>query len=167
MLQLNRVGKIYDGGVFCRALTDIELTVEPGEFVGIMGPSGSGKTTLLHLIAALDFPTSGEVKFEDFNPHLLTKSEQARFRRRELGLIFQDFNLFDTLTVQENIVLPLALDGLPATTIADRVEKIANRLGIGDILHKRTHEISGGAAYRLGKGSHPQSQNAAVRRTDG
>src|SRR5690625_2211121 len=111
MLTVNKVSKIYDGKIAYHALTDIDLEIERGEFVGIMGPSGSGKTTLLNMIATIDEPTTGEILIEGKNPHNLSKNDLAKFRRRELGFVFQDFNLLHTLTVEENIVLPLTLDG--------------------------------------------------------
>ena len=101
MLQLQNISKVYEGKVPFRALTDINLEVEKGEFVAIMGPSGSGKTTLLNIISTIDSPTTGTVLLDGKNPHQLGKNELARFRRRELGFVFQDFNLLHTLTVEE------------------------------------------------------------------
>ncbi len=111
MLQVNDLNKVYEGKVAYRALTDINMEVGKGEFVGIMGPSGSGKTTLLNLVATIDQPTSGEILIEGKDPHQLSKNKLAKFRRQQLGFVFQDFNLLHTLTVEENIVLPLTLDG--------------------------------------------------------
>lgn len=142
------MSKIYEGKVPYRALTDINIAVEKGEFVGIMGPSGSGKTTLLNTIATIDEPTTGEVIIEGDNPHTLSRQKLAEFRRRQLGFVFQDFNLLHTLTVEENIVLPLTLDGKPVKEMKERVAEIANTLGISEILPKRTYEISGGQAQR-------------------
>src|SRR5690625_341170 len=110
MLKVKKISKIYEGKVAYRALSDIDLTVEDNEFVGIMGPSGSGKTTLLNMIATIDEPTTGEILINGENPHHLKKEKLAQFRRRELGFVFQDFNLLHTLTVEENMVLPLTLD---------------------------------------------------------
>ena len=104
MLQVKQVGKVYEGKVAYRALTDINLDIEKGEFVGVMGPSGSGKTTLLNLIATIDEPTTGTVSIEGNNPYQLNRNDLAKFRRRSLGFVFQDFNLLHTLTVKENIV---------------------------------------------------------------
>lgn len=148
MLQVKNVSKVYEGKVPYRALTDINLTVDKGEFVGVMGPSGSGKTTLLNLIATIDEPTTGEVFIEGKNPHQLPKHKLALFRRRELGFIFQDFNLLHTLTVEENIVLPLTLDHKRVKEMKEKALQIAETLGIKDILKKRTYEISGGQAQR-------------------
>lgn len=149
MLQLKKVSKIYEGKVAYRALTDIDLDVESGEFVAIMGPSGSGKTTLLNIISTIDSPTTGEVKIDEKNPHQLKKNELAKFRRNELGFIFQDFNLLHTLTVEENIVLPMTLDGKRVKEMKKKAEAIAMKLGISPILDKRTYEISGGQAQRV------------------
>ncbi|MBO1002341.1 ABC transporter ATP-binding protein [Pseudogracilibacillus auburnensis] len=148
MLHVKNVSKVYEGKIPYRALTDINLKVEKGEFVGIMGPSGSGKTTLLNIIATIDEPTAGEVLIEDNNPHTLNKNNLAKFRRRELGFVFQDFNLLHTLTVEENIVLPLTLDRKRVKEMKERAYSIAETLGIKEILNKRTFEISGGQAQR-------------------
>ena len=149
MLKLTNVGKVYEGKVAYRALTDINLEIEKGEFVAIMGPSGSGKTTLLNIISTIDSPTTGKVEIEGKNPHTLKKNDLAKFRRNELGFIFQDFNLLHTLTVEENIVLPLTLDGAPVGGMTEKAHKIAEKLGIASILNKRTYEISGGQAQRV------------------
>ncbi len=148
MLNVKQVSKIYEGNVAYRALTDIDLTIETGEFVGIMGPSGSGKTTLLNLIATIDEPTTGEIFIDGKNPHLLKKEDLAKFRRKELGFVFQEFNLLHTLTVEENIVLPLTLDGKKVKEMKQLANAIAEKLGIQEIMKKRTYEISGGQAQR-------------------
>src|SRR5699024_149190 len=111
MLQVKQVSKIYEGKVAYRALTDINLEVEKGEFVGVMGPTGRGKTTLLNLIATIDERTTGTVLIEVKNPYQLNRNDLAKFSRRSIGFVFQDFNLLHTLTVRENIALPLTLDG--------------------------------------------------------
>jgi putative ABC transport system ATP-binding protein len=148
MLNVNQVSKIYEGKVAYRALTDISFTIEDGEFVGIMGPSGSGKTTLLNMIATIDEPTTGEILIDGRNITKLSKNKLAQFRRRELGFVFQDFNLLHTLTVEENIVLPLTLDGKGVKEMKVRAQAIAEKLGITAIMKKRTYEISGGQAQR-------------------
>jgi putative ABC transport system ATP-binding protein len=149
MLNLKKVSKVYEGKIAYRALTDINLEVEKGEFVAIMGPSGSGKTTLLNIISTNDAPTTGQVELEGNNPHQLKKNALAKFRRNELGFIFQDFNLLHTLTVQENIVLPLTLDGARVGDMQQKAQAIAESLGIDSIMNKRTYEISGGQAQRV------------------
>lgn len=148
MLNVKQVSKIYEGKIAYRALTDIDLTIEEGEFVGIMGPSGSGKTTLLNMIATIDEPTTGEILINGNNPHKLKKDALAKFRRRELGFVFQEFNLLHTLTVEENIVLPLTLDGKTVSEMKKKAAEIAEKLGITSIMKKRTYEISGGQAQR-------------------
>lgn len=149
MLKLTNVGKVYEGKVAYRALTDINLEIEKGEFVAVMGPSGSGKTTLLNIISTNDAPTTGTVEIEGENPHKLNKNALAKFRRNELGFIFQDFNLLHTLTVEENIVLPLTLDGARVKEMKEKADNIAESLGIAPIMNKRTYEISGGQAQRV------------------
>lgn len=148
MLQLKDVSKVYEGNVPYRALTQINFTIDKGEFVGIMGPSGSGKTTLLNVISTIDEPTTGEVILDGKRPHQLKRDELAIFRRRELGFVFQDFNLLNTLTVEENIVLPLTLDRKNVKEMKSKAYELAETLGITSILKKRIHEISGGQMQR-------------------
>ncbi|MDZ4417349.1 ABC transporter ATP-binding protein [Bacillus cereus] len=148
ILKVCELSKIYTGKVSYEALSEINLSVNKGEFIGIMGPSGSGKTTLLNMVSTIDSPTSGEILIHGENPYQLSQNELALFRRRELGFVFQAFNLLTTLTVKENIVLPLTLDGTNVNEMNQRVESIAEKLGIQEILNKRTYEISGGQAQR-------------------
>lgn len=147
-LRVNQVSKLYGEKMTYQALNHMSFSVESGEFVGIMGPSGSGKTTLLNLISTIDQPTTGEIFIDGRDPHKLGKNKLAYFRRRDLGFIFQDFNLLQTLTVAENIVLPLTLDGKSVKEMRERLSVIADKLGIKAILDKRTYEISGGQAQR-------------------
>ncbi|MGZ9584004.1 ABC transporter ATP-binding protein [Paenibacillus marinisediminis] len=148
ILKVRDLCKTYNEKIPYEALSGIDLTINKGEFVGIMGPSGSGKTTLLNLVSTIDAPTSGEVSIEGQNPHLLKPDQLALFRRRELGFVFQAFNLLNTLTVKENMMLPLTLDGTSLQEMKSRVNAIAEKLGIASILDKRTFEISGGQAQR-------------------
>jgi putative ABC transport system ATP-binding protein len=148
ILQVRDLSKIYKGMVSHEALSNIDLTIHQGEFVGVMGPSGSGKTTLLNMVSTIDSPTSGEVLINGENPYLLTADQLARFRRRELGFVFQSYNLLTTLTVKENMVLPLTLDGVEPAEMNRRVGILAEKLGITSVLDKRTYEISGGQAQR-------------------
>ncbi|PPA84053.1 bacitracin ABC transporter ATP-binding protein [Brevibacillus laterosporus] len=148
IVKARALSKVYQGKISYEALSNIHLTIKEGEFVGIMGPSGSGKTTLLNMISTIDSPTSGEVFINNQNPHLLSPDQLALFRRRELGFVFQSFNLLHTLTVKENILLPLTLDGTSLDKMNDKVTAIADKLGITPILNKRTYEISGGQAQR-------------------
>ncbi len=149
ILRARGIGKVYGtrGSSFA-ALDGVDLDVDAGEFTGIMGPSGSGKTTLLNLLSAIDRPTAGSILFEGRNLETMTGAELAAFRRDRLGFVFQDFNLIDTLTVRENIVLPLALAGRPAAAQAAACDKRAGELGIRDALDKYPTEISGGQKQR-------------------
>lgn len=149
VLSVNQLQKVYEGKVPYQALKDINFKLKKGEFVAIMGPSGSGKSTLLQVISTIDSPTGGSVLIDGKNPHQMVKEELASFRRRELGFIFQDFNLIHTLTMEENIMLPLSLEGVPANEITKRTREVARYLGIEALLPKRTFEISGGQAQRV------------------
>lgn len=148
ILNINEVTKVYEGKVTTRALNQLSFEVEKGEFVAVMGPSGSGKTTLLNLISMIDTPTSGEIIFNGMHPQNLNSTELAYFRRRELGFVFQDFNLLPMLTVEENIILPLTLDEQPISLMEERLKGLVDKLGLATILHKRPDEISGGQAQR-------------------
>ncbi|SHJ42830.1 putative ABC transport system ATP-binding protein [Clostridium amylolyticum] len=148
VLEVRNLSKVYGSKVIFSALDNISFTIEEGEFVGIMGPSGSGKTTLLNMVSTVDKPTSGEILIRSKNPLSLKGEELALFRRRELGFVFQDFNLLDTLTVGENIVLPLTLDGVSVNKQDYELSRISRILEIEDLINKRTFEISGGQSQR-------------------
>lgn len=151
VLETKNLSKVYGGKgktISVKALDDFNMTIKSGEFVGVMGPSGSGKTTLLNILATIDSPSSGEVSINGQNPYRLKEDELALFRRNNLGFIFQDFNLLDTLSVKENIILPLVLEEMDKKEIEKRVDNIASILSIKDILNKRTYEISGGQQQR-------------------
>ncbi len=149
MLEIKDLSKVYQGPVPYEALKKIDLKVEAGEFVSIMGPSGSGKTTLLNMVATLDKPTAGVVLINGHNPHELSKNDLAEFRRKELGFVFQNFNLLPTLTVEENIMLPLTLDDESVMLMKEKTQDIMEELGILPIRNKRTYEISGGESQRV------------------
>lgn len=149
VLETKHLGKVYEGKVPYTALHDINFQIEKGEFVAVMGPSGSGKSTLLNVISTIDHPTSGSVTIDGKNPHIMKDSQLAHFRRSVLGFVFQDFNLVQTLTVGENIMLPLTLDGVAPSEMKKRTKTVAELLGIGSLLSKRTFEISGGQAQRV------------------
>lgn len=148
VLEVTGLNKMYYGKIPYRALADIDLVVTKGEFVGIMGPSGSGKTTLLNVVSTIDRPTSGKVLLNGADPFQLRPEGLAQFRRRELGFVFQSFNLLDTMTVRENIWLPMTLEGVSLGEMKKRLAILAEKLGISHILDKRTYEISGGQAQR-------------------
>nr|WP_305136489.1 ABC transporter ATP-binding protein [uncultured Schaedlerella sp.] len=149
ILSVKNLQKIYEGKMSHTALSNVSFDMEKGEFTAVMGPSGSGKSTLLQVISTIDSPTSGNVYINGKNPHTLSQEELASFRRSQLGFIFQDFNLIHTLTVEENIMLPLSLENVPAKEIRKRTKNIAEYLGISKLLPKRTFEISGGQAQRV------------------
>ncbi|WP_409275240.1 ABC transporter ATP-binding protein [Neobacillus sp. SCS-31] len=150
-LVLEAVGlnKTYGGkGNVFSALNNIDVKVEKGEFTAIMGPSGAGKTTLLNILSTIDAPTSGIVRINGTNVQSLNEEEVSRFRRDRIGFIFQDYNLLDTLTIEENIALPLALAGMPPVEIARRAAEFANIFGIEELLGKYPYEVSGGQQQR-------------------
>ena len=130
------------------ALRNIDLSVQEGDFVGIMGPSGAGKSTLLNIFSTIDTPTSGEISIDGQNIVAMNEDQLSDFRRNKLGFIFQDYNLLDTLTVKENILLPLALSKVPAAEIEKKVNEIADMFGIRQILDKYPYQISGGQKQR-------------------
>lgn len=149
ILHVHQLHKEYAGEVLYKALKGIDFQLAENEFVAVMGPSGSGKTTLLNCISTIDRPTSGVITISSKNPYDLNDDELAKFRRNELGFVFQDFNLVHTLTVEENILLPLALDSVGMNDMHKRLAYVAQFLGIEGILKKRTFEISGGQKQRV------------------
>ncbi|APM39576.1 ABC transporter ATP-binding protein [Clostridium kluyveri] len=151
VLKAENITKIYGGktaAVRVKALDKFNISVEKGEFIGVMGPSGSGKTTLLNILATIDTPSSGKLLINGTNPSDLSEKDAALFRRKELGFVFQDFNLLDSLSIEENIILPLVLDKLEVGEIEKRVDNIAEILNIKNILTKRPYEVSGGQQQR-------------------
>ena len=149
ILKASNLEKIYKGKISFKALENINMEVCEGEFVAIMGPSGSGKSTFLNTISTIDKPTSGSVLIAGKNPYEMNSKQLSTFRRKELGFVFQQFNLINTLTVGENIILPLTLDKADIKTMKTKLEEISELLGISHLLHKRTYEISGGQAQRV------------------
>lgn len=149
VLIARNLRKVYGsrGNVYT-ALHDIDLNIKEGEFVGIMGPSGAGKTTLLNIISTIDRPSSGTVYIDGEDIVKMNEEKLSVFRRNKLGFIFQDFNLLDTLTVKENIVLPLSLSKVDLKEIKQRLKEVSESLGIEDILNKYPYEISGGQKQR-------------------
>ena len=156
ILEVRGLQKIYTarfGGNKVEALKNVTFSVEEGEYVAIMGESGSGKTTLLNILAALDKPTSGTVLLDGNDVTRIKESAIAAFRRDNLGFVFQDFNLLDTFSLEDNIYLPLVLAQKTYQEMAQRLKPVASELGITDILRKYPYEVSGG-----------QKQRAAVAR---
>lgn len=156
LLDVRNVKKIYTtrfGSQQVKALSDVTFSIEPKEFVAIMGESGSGKTTLLNIMAALDKPTSGKVCLKGRDLSTIKDKEMAAFRRQNLGFVFQDFNLLDTFSLEDNIYLPLVLAGKKYEEMKRRLQPIAEQLGIVHLLKKYPYEVSGG-----------QKQRAAVAR---
>ncbi len=151
ILEVQHLQKIYTtrfGGNQVTALADVNFSVEPGEYVAIMGESGSGKTTLLNILAALDRPTAGEVFLNGKALSDIRERDLAAFRRSHLGFVFQDFNLLDTFSLQDNIYLPLVLAGKDYRDMKNKLQPIARQLGIADILAKYPYEVSGGQKQR-------------------
>lgn len=149
ILRLEHIQKFYGNqGNLTKAIHDISFSVNAGEFVGIMGASGSGKTTLLNCISTIDTASAGHIFLDEVDVTEMKENELARFRRENLGFVFQDFNLLDTLTISENIALALTINHAAATQIPGRVEKIAQILNISDILEKYPYQVSGGQKQR-------------------
>jgi putative ABC transport system ATP-binding protein len=151
ILEVSNLKKIYTtrfGGAQVQALSNVSFSVEAGEYVAIMGESGSGKTTLLNILAALDKPTSGDVLLNGKSILTVKDSELAAFRRDNLGFVFQDFNLLDNFSVQDNILLPLVLAGKSWPEMEPRLMEAAKKLGVTDLLNKYPYEISGGQKQR-------------------
>ena len=136
------------GGNQVQALTDVSFTVDEGEYVAIMGESGSGKTTLLNILAALDRPTSGTVLLDGKDISAIRENQLAAFRRDQLGFVFQDFNLLDTFSLKDNILLPLVLQGMNWREMEANLLPIANQLRIANLLEKYPYEVSGGQKQR-------------------
>ena len=156
ILEVEGLKKVYTtrlGGKGVEALRDVTFSVEKGEYVAIMGESGSGKTTLLNILAALDKPTGGRVMLDGKDLSQIGEAAVAAFRRDNLGFVFQEFNLLDTFTLEDNIYLPLVLSGKPYREMKERLNTVAARLGIAGLLKKYPYEVSGG-----------QKQRAAVAR---
>ncbi len=156
LLDVRNLKKVYTtrlGSNQVQALSNVNFSVEQGEYVAIMGESGSGKTTLLNILASLDRPTGGEVILNGKNTVDIKEKELSAFRRKNLGFVFQDFNLLDTFSLQDNIFLPLVLSGEKYDSMQEKLKPIAKELGIESILGKFPYEVSGG-----------QKQRAAVER---
>ncbi|GIN98069.1 ABC transporter ATP-binding protein [Siminovitchia terrae] len=149
LLVVRNVEKIYGNSANTfKALENISFEIDHGEFVGVMGPSGAGKSTLLNVLATIDSPTNGDILIGNDNIAKMKEEALADFRRDHLGFIFQDYNLLDSLTVRENILLPLAIAKKTAAEIQERVDTIARTFGISNLLDKYPYQISGGQKQR-------------------
>lgn len=149
ILSLEHIQKYYGNqGNITKAIQDISFSVNTGEFVGIMGASGSGKTTLLNCISTIDTVSAGHIYLDGIDVTEIKPKELARFRRQNLGFVFQDFNLLDTLTISENIALALTINKVPADQIKGKVQEIAKSLNIREILDKYPYQVSGGQKQR-------------------
>ena len=149
ILKLEHIQKYYgNGGNITKAIKDISFSVKAGEFLGIMGASGSGKTTLLNCISTIDTVSAGHIYLEGADITEIKPKSLARFRRENLGFVFQDFNLLDTLTISENIALALSINKTPAKDVEPRILDIAGKLNIRDILDKYPYQVSGGQKQR-------------------
>ena len=149
ILKLEHIQKYYGNeGNITKAIKDISFSVEAGEFLGIMGASGSGKTTLLNCISTIDTVSAGHIFLEGTDITEINPKSLARFRRENLGFVFQDFNLLDTLTISENIALALAINKVPAGSVEPSILDIAGKLNISDILNKYPYQVSGGQKQR-------------------
>lgn len=149
ILKLEHIQKYYGNeGNITKAIKDISFSVEAGEFLGIMGASGSGKTTLLNCISTIDTVSAGHIYLDGTDVTEINEKQIARFRRENLGFIFQDFNLLDTLTISENIALALTINKTPADEVEPRILEMAKSLNISDILNKYPYQVSGGQKQR-------------------
>ena len=149
ILKLDHIQKYYgNGGNVTKAIQDISFSVQEGEFVGIMGASGSGKTTLLNCISTIDTVSAGHIYLDGTDVTEINEKQIARFRRENLGFVFQDFNLLDTFSLKDNIFLPLVLSGKKYPEMEKRLKPIAEKLGIEKLLEKYPYEVSGGQKQR-------------------
>ena len=149
ILKLDHIQKFYGNeGNVTKAIQDIDFSVQEGEFLGIMGASGSGKATMLNCISTIDTVSAGHIYLDGTDVTEIKEKAIAKFRRENLGFIFQDFNLLDTLTISENIALALTINHIPVREIEPKVEEIAKSLNIADILDKYPYQVSGGEKQR-------------------
>ena len=150
ILKVEKIEKYYGNkDNMTKAINNISFRVDKGEFVGIMGPSGSGKTTLLNCISTIDTVTTGNIIINDKDITKMKSKQLENFRKDELGFIFQDFNLLDTLTAYENIALALTIQGVKSTEIDGKIKNVAENLGILEVLNKYPYQMSGGQKQRV------------------
>lgn len=149
VVEIKNLIKSYGARDFqTTVLKGIDLTIYKDDFIAIMGPSGSGKTTLLNILSTIDKPTQGAVMLDGHDVTHISNKELAKLRKDKIGFVFQDYNLLDTMTLQDNIALPLALDGRPARQIQEKIRELATTLGLEAQLHKYPHQLSGGQKQR-------------------
>ncbi len=150
LVELDSVNKVYEQGALeVRALRDLSLTIEAGEFTAVCGPSGSGKTTLLNLIGALDRPTSGTIRIEGRDLGAMSQRERSHLRRDRIGFVFQAYNLMPVLTAYENAEMVLALQGVDKEARREQVMRVLKDVGLEDLEHRRPDELSGGQQQRV------------------
>lgn len=150
ILKVEKIEKYYGNkDNITKAIDNISFRVDKGEFVGIMGPSGSGKTTLLNCISTIDTVTTGNIIINDKDITKMKSKQLENFRKDELGFIFQDFNLLDTLTAYENIALALTIQGVKTSEVDNKIKKVAENLGIIEVLNKYPYQMSGGQKQRV------------------
>jgi putative ABC transport system ATP-binding protein len=150
IIQLRKVWKTYKmGDNLVHALRGIDLDVLPGEFLAIQGPSGSGKSTAMNLVGCLDVPSKGQIFLDSKDISSLSESDLAQIRGRKIGFIFQKFNLIETLTALENVMLPMTFQGIPEGERIKRAEKLLTQFGLGDRVHHKPGELSGGQQQRV------------------
>lgn len=150
ILKATNIGKVYGSkkSKQYRALKSISFEVNQGDFIGIMGPSGSGKTTLLNILGSIDRLTTGTLDMDDKDVSRLSKKQLSQHRMKNIGFIFQDYNLLESMTLKENIILPLAINGKPASEMEKKLNSLASDLGIIHVLDKYPYEVSGGEQQR-------------------
>lgn len=149
LIQIEKIEKYYGSkGNITKALDQVDFEIEAGEFTGIMGASGSGKSTLLNVLSTIDTVTSGHVYFDGTDISTLSEDQVAEFRKKNIGFVFQDFNLLDTLTIEENITLAMSLQEHSKKKIVEHVDQLLRQLGIDEIRNKFPYEVSGGQKQR-------------------
>jgi putative ABC transport system ATP-binding protein len=151
VIKVESISKVYGSEKSSKkytALKNISFEVNQGEFIGVMGASGSGKTTLLNILGSIDKPTTGRLTIDGADITAMNKNQLARYRRENIGFIFQDYNLLETMTLKENIILPIALGGIDSDVIEEKLLTLANDLGITKVIDKYPYEVSGGEQQR-------------------